>query len=89
MSTGIAATMEAFGRLNGITAAFALLEQADPALQARDLAYLGQALASGGHPRLTALLSRQAQLHPRGNSPTVIGHHRPRPDRAARLRTAW
>ena len=52
--------------LNGITAAFALYEQADPGLQARNLAYLGQALASGGHPRLTALLSPQAQLQPPG-----------------------
>jgi AcrR family transcriptional regulator len=60
----IAAKMEAFGMLTGITAAFALQEQADPGLQARNLAYLGHALTSGGHPRLTALLSRQAQLPP-------------------------
>ncbi len=60
----IGAKMEAFGMLNGITAAFALQEQADPGLQARNLAYLGHALTSGGHPRLTALLSPQAQLPP-------------------------
>jgi AcrR family transcriptional regulator len=60
----IAAKMEAFGMLTGITAAFALQEQADPGLQARNLAYLGHALTSGGHPRLTALLSPQAQLPP-------------------------
>lgn len=58
----IRAKMEAFGMLNGISAAFALQEQADPGLQARNLAYLGHALTSGGHPRLTALLSPQAQL---------------------------
>ena len=50
--------------LNGITAAFALQEQADPGLQARNLAYLGHALTAGGHPRLAALLSPQAQLPP-------------------------
>jgi AcrR family transcriptional regulator len=60
----IGAKMEAFGMLNGITAAFALQEQADPGLQARNLAYLGHALTSGGHPRLTALLSPQAQPPP-------------------------
>ena len=59
---GIGAKMEAFGMLNGITAAFALQEQADPGLQARNLAYLGHALTSGEHPRLAAFLSPQAQL---------------------------
>jgi AcrR family transcriptional regulator len=58
------AKMEAFGMLNGITAAFALQEQADPALQARNFAYLAYALTSGAHPRLTALLTEQAQLPP-------------------------
>jgi AcrR family transcriptional regulator len=58
------AKMEAFAMLNGITAAFALQEQADPGLQARNLAYLGHALTSGGRPRLAALLSPQAQLPP-------------------------
>ena len=60
----VAAKMEAFGMLNGITAAFALQEQADPGLQARNLAYLGHALTSGGHPHLASLLSPQAQLPP-------------------------
>jgi AcrR family transcriptional regulator len=60
----IAAKMEAFAMLNGITAAFALQEQADPALQARNLAYLGHALTSGEHPRLAALLSPQAPVLP-------------------------
>lgn len=64
---GIAAKMEAFGMLNGITAAFALQERTDPDLQARNLAYLGHALTSGGHPRLTAFLSPQAQLPPPGD----------------------
>jgi AcrR family transcriptional regulator len=58
----MAAKMEAFGMLNGITAAFALQEQADPDLQARNLAYLGHALTSGGQPGLAALLSPHAQL---------------------------
>jgi hypothetical protein len=53
--------------LNGITAAFALQEQGDPGLQARNLAYLGHALTSGRHPRLAALLPRQAQLPPPGD----------------------
>ena len=71
---GIAAKMEAFGLLNGITAAFALHEQADPRLQARNLAYLSDALTSGRHPRLAALLSPQAQLPSPWNSlaPTQI-----------------
>ena len=61
---GIAEKMEAFGMLNGITAAFALQEQADPGLQARNLAYLGHALTSGRYPHLAALLSPQAQIPP-------------------------
>jgi AcrR family transcriptional regulator len=58
----IGAKMEAFAMLNGITAAFALQEQADAGLQARNLAYLGHALTSGRHPRLAALVSPQAEL---------------------------
>jgi AcrR family transcriptional regulator len=58
----IGAKMEAFAMLNGITAAFALQEQADPALQARNVAYLSHALTSGRHPRLAGFLSPQAQL---------------------------
>jgi AcrR family transcriptional regulator len=73
---GIEAKMEAFGMLNGITAAFALHEQADHGLQARNLAYLGHALTSGKHPRLAAFLSPQAQLpHPEelaGRYPDLI-----------------
>jgi AcrR family transcriptional regulator len=62
---GLEAKMEAFAMLNGITAAFALHEQADHGLQARNLAYLGHALTSGQHPRLAAFLTPQAQLpHP-------------------------
>ena len=61
---GIGTKMEAFGMMNGITAALALHEQADPRLQARNLAYLGHALASGAHPRLAALLPPQVQLPP-------------------------
>lgn len=58
---GIGAKMEAFGMLNGITAAFALQEQADAGLQARNVAYIGHALTSGRHPRLASFLSPQAQ----------------------------
>jgi len=61
---GPGAKMEAFGMLNVITAAFALHEQADPGLQARNLAYLGYALTSGRYPRLAALLFPHAQLPP-------------------------
>jgi AcrR family transcriptional regulator len=78
---GIAAKMEAFGMLNGITAAFALQEQADPGLQARNLAYLSHALTSGRHPRLAALLSPQAQLPPPGE---LAGRY---PDLIARILT--
>jgi hypothetical protein len=73
--------MEAFGMLNGITAAFALHEQADPGLQARNLAYLGHALTSGGHPRLAALLSPPAELSP---PEELAGHY---PDLMARVLT--
>jgi AcrR family transcriptional regulator len=55
---GLAAKMEAFGMLNGITAAFVLQEQADSALQARNMAYLTYALTSGAHPRLAELMSQ-------------------------------
>ncbi len=58
----VRAKMEAFGMLNGITAAFVLQEQADPGLQERNLAYLGDALTSGRHPRLAEFLTPQAQL---------------------------
>jgi hypothetical protein len=58
------------------TAAFALHEQADHGLLARNLAYLGHALTSGKHPRLAAFLSPQAQLpHPEelaGRYPDLI-----------------
>ncbi|HUC58924.1 MAG TPA: TetR/AcrR family transcriptional regulator [Streptosporangiaceae bacterium] len=73
----IGAKMEAFGMLNGITAAFALQEQADPGLQARNLAYLGDALTAGRHPRLTELLTPQAQMPApeelSGRYPELIG----------------
>jgi AcrR family transcriptional regulator len=75
------AKMEAFGMLNGITAAFALQEQADPGLQARNLAYLGHALAAGAHPRLAAILSAPARLPP----PEALGDRYP--DLIARVLT--
>ncbi len=70
---GIAAKMEAFAMLNGVTAAFALQEQADPGLQARNLAYLGHAYASGEHPLLQALMSPQAPPEePADRYPVII-----------------
>jgi len=55
------AKMEAFAMLNGLTATWALHEQAGgPALQARNIGYLMHAAASGGHPRLAELFA-QAQ----------------------------
>jgi AcrR family transcriptional regulator len=58
---GLAAKLEAFGMLNGLTAAFALQEQAGPALQQRNAAYLAHAITSGEHPRLAELLSQKPQ----------------------------
>jgi AcrR family transcriptional regulator len=78
---GIEAKMEAFGMLNGVTAAFALQDQAEPGLQARNLAYLSHALNSGRHPRLAALLSADAQLPPPGE---LAGRY---PDIIARVMT--
>jgi len=70
---GIAAKMEAFAMLNGVTAAFALQEQADPGLQARNLTYLGHACASGEHPLLQALMTPQAPLEePADRYPVII-----------------
>jgi AcrR family transcriptional regulator len=57
---GLAAKMEAFAMLNGITAAFVLQEQGDAALQARNMAFLQHALASGQHPRLAELMTAAA-----------------------------
>jgi AcrR family transcriptional regulator len=57
---GIAAKMEAFAMLNGITAAFVLQELAGgPELRQRNVAYLQHALGSGEHPRLVQLLGSQ------------------------------
>jgi AcrR family transcriptional regulator len=55
---GVAAKLEAFAMLNGITAAFALHEQSDPDLQERNTAYLQHALAAGEHPRLAELIAQ-------------------------------
>jgi AcrR family transcriptional regulator len=57
----VAAKLEAFGMLNGITAAFALQEQADPTLHQRNAAYLAHAITSGERPRLAELLSQEPQ----------------------------
>jgi AcrR family transcriptional regulator len=55
---GIAAKLEAFAMVNGITAAFALQEQSDPDLRERNAAYLQHAIASGEHPRLAELIAQ-------------------------------
>jgi AcrR family transcriptional regulator len=54
---GIAAKLEAFAMVNGITAAFALQEQSSPDFQERTAAYLQHAIASGAHPRLAELIA--------------------------------
>jgi AcrR family transcriptional regulator len=77
---GVAAKLEAFGMLNGITAAFALQEQADPELQQRNAAYLAHAITSGQHPRLAELLAQQP-------AETYTPHDR-YPDIMARILTA-
>jgi AcrR family transcriptional regulator len=60
----IAAKMEAFAMLNGLTAAFAANELAGgPAAQQRVVAYLGHVIASGEHPRLTRLLSQPSAVY--------------------------
>jgi AcrR family transcriptional regulator len=64
---GIAAKLEAFAILNGITAAFALQEQSNPDFQERNAAYLQHAVASGEHPRLAELITQAGQ--PTGEQP--------------------
>ena len=55
----VQAKMEAFAMLNGLTAVSVLYELAGGSdLQARNVAYLQYAIASGEHPRLAALLSQ-------------------------------
>ena len=87
---GTGAKMEAFAMLNGITAAFALQEQADPGLQARNLAYLGHALTSGRPPTPggATVPASTASASRRTHRP-ISRSHRPRPDRATRPRIAW
>lgn len=56
---------EAFALLNGFTAASVLYELGGgPDLQARNVAYLQHAAASGGHPGLARLLSQGPQAAP-------------------------
>jgi AcrR family transcriptional regulator len=77
---GLAAKLEAFAMLNGITAAFALQEQADQDLQVRTTAYLQHAIASGEHPRLAELIAQAA--------PTAVQEPADRyPDLMARVLT--
>jgi len=56
----LAAKLEAFAMLNGLTATTVLHEQAGgPALQERNVGYLRHAIAAGGHPRLSELVAAQ------------------------------
>lgn len=64
---GVAAKLEAFAMLNGITAAFALQEQSSPDFQERGAAYLRHAAASGQHPRLAELITQDGP--PPGEQP--------------------
>ena len=83
------AKMEAFAMLNGLTATSVLYELAGGSdLQARNVAYLQYAIASGEHPRLAALLSQQPGSPAEPTDPAgsysdilarvltgVLGHH--------------
>jgi AcrR family transcriptional regulator len=71
------AKFEAFAMLNGLTAASVLHEQAGgPALQDRNAGYLTHAIAAGGHPRLTELVTGQPQAQadtdPAGRYPDLL-----------------
>ena len=62
---GLAAKMEAFAMLNGMTATFVLHElSGGAAMQERTVAYLQHAVTSGEHPRLAELLSQAAAADP-------------------------
>jgi AcrR family transcriptional regulator len=78
--------MEAFALLNGITATSVLYEQAGgPDLQARNIAYLTHAVASGDHPRLAAHFS--ATMSEEAMSADVLDPADRYPDVLARLLT--
>jgi hypothetical protein len=63
-----------------------LHEQADPALQERNVAYLQHALTAGEHPRLTELISQADQFPglPREPQADLVGRY---PDLIARVLT--
>jgi len=83
---GLDTKMEAFALLNGITATSVLYEQAGgPDLQARNVAYLTHAIASGDHPRLAAHIS--AAMSGEARSEDVIDPADRYPDILARLLT--
>jgi AcrR family transcriptional regulator len=72
---GAAAKMEAFAMLNGVTAAFALQELADPGLRERNTAYLQHAVASGQRPRLAQLITQPpaaADMNPVDRYPDLM-----------------
>ena len=72
---GAAAKMEAFAMLNGVTAAFALQELADPHLRERNTAYLRQAIASGRRPRLARFITQPpaaADMNPVDRYPDLM-----------------
>jgi len=82
-AAGLAAKMEAFAMLNGVTAAFVLQEQAESGLEARNLALLQQALTSGDYPRLAELVSQSAQSSLEPQAPSTDRY----PDIMARILT--
>jgi AcrR family transcriptional regulator len=77
--------LEAFAMLTGLTAALALYEQTDAALQQRNAAYLTHALTAGEHPRMVELLS-QASQEPQPAPPDQVADRYP--DIMSRILTA-
>jgi AcrR family transcriptional regulator len=72
---GAAAKMEAFAMLNGVTAAFALQELADPGLRERNTAYLQHAIVCGQRPRLAQLITQPpaaADMNPVDRYPDLM-----------------
>ena len=72
---GAAAKMEAFAMLNGVTAAFALQELADPGLRERNTAYLQHAVVSGQRPRLAQFITQPpaaADMNPVDRYPDLM-----------------
>lgn len=77
---GIAAKLEAFAMVNGVTATFALQEQSSAGFQEHNAAYLRHAIASGEYPRL-------AELSTQADPPTAEPPADRYPDLMARILT--